>query len=195
MSILSQNSLDILFNNARSHSFWQEKDVSEDILQEIYDLAKLGPTSANCLPMRIVFVKSEVEKEKLKSCMFEGNVEKTVLAPVTALFAYDLKFYEHLPILFPFVDARPWFTSSEQDTFEHSFRNATLQAAYFIIAARAKGIDCGPMSGFDSAKVNALFFKDTSYKINFMCNLGYGITDKLHPRLPRLSFDDTCVLL
>jgi nitroreductase len=189
---LDSTALNQLFITARTHSDWLDKPVSHTLLQEIYDACKMGPTSANCLPLRIVFVESAEQKEKLKACLYEGNVEKTMTAPVTALFAYDMKFFEHLPELFPHVDARPWFTQSENDTFMHSFRNATLQAAYFMLAARAKGLDCGPMSGFMADKIDEAFFGGTSYKVNFICNLGYGDESKLHPRLPRLSFDQAC---
>lgn len=187
--------LHLAFLNARSHSVWLDKPVSASLLHEIYEASKLGPTSANCQPQRIVFVTSKAEKEKLKSCLYEGNVEKTMTAPVTALFAYDMEFYEKLPQLFPHVDARPWFTQSIEDTYTHAFRNASLQAAYFMIAARLKGLDCGPMSGFIDTKVNELFFHNTPFKINFMCNLGYGDATKLYDRLPRLDFDDACTVL
>lgn len=195
MLSFSQDALNQLFIEARSLSKWQDKPVSADLLKDIYDLAKLGPTSANCQPLRIVFVASPDGKAKLKDCLFEGNVEQTMTAPVTALFAYDMTFYERLPELFPFVDARPWFTQSEHDTFTHSFRNASLQAAYFMLAARAKGLDCGPMSGFMGDKVNDLFFKGTHHVVNFMCNLGYGDRSSLHPRLMRLDFEATCAIV
>lgn len=181
-----------VFEEGRSFSFWQNKPVEEQLLRDIYDKIKLGSTSANCCPLRIVFVKSKEQKEKLKTCMYEGNVEKTMTAPVTALFATDTRFYEKLDVLFPPVDAKPWFTQSENDTFVHGLRNSSLQAAYFMIVARAYGLDCGPMSGFMEEKVNETFFSGTNFKINFMCNLGYGDSEKLHGRLPRLTFEETC---
>jgi 3-hydroxypropanoate dehydrogenase len=192
---LSQQSLEQLFLNGKTHSFWLDKPVPSELLTQIYDLAKMGPTSANCQPMRIVFVSTKEAKEKLKPCLFEGNVEKTMTAPVTAIFAYDMKFYEYLPDIFPHVDARPWFTQSDTDIFTHGFRNGTLQSAYFMLAARALGLDCGPMSGFMSDKVESLFFKNTSFKVNFMCNLGYGDLSKTHDRLPRHDFNTVCEII
>lgn len=192
---LDNNALNQLFTTAHTHGDWLDQTVSHALLQEIYDLCKMGPTSANCQPLRIVFVESAEEKAKLKDCLYEGNVAQTMAAPVTALFAYDMKFFEQLPELFPHVDARPWFTQSENDTFMHSFRNATLQAAYFMMAARAKGLDCGPMSGFMADKIDETFFAGTSYKVNFICNLGYGDMSKVHERLPRLSFDRACKIV
>jgi 3-hydroxypropanoate dehydrogenase len=181
-----------LFLEAKTHSYWLDKPVSDDLLREVYDMCKMGPTSANCQPQRIVFIKSAEAKQKLLPCLYEGNVEKTMSAPVVALFAYDIEFYEQLLLTFPHVDAKPWFTQSENDTFMHAFRNANLQAAYFMLAARAKGLDCGAMSGFDAAKVDEIFLSGTKYRSNFLCNLGYGDLSKVHDRLPRLSFDAVC---
>jgi 3-hydroxypropanoate dehydrogenase len=195
MPSLDQRALEHIFINAKTHSYWIEKDVPSALLTEVYDLCKMGPTSANCQPIRIVFIKSTEAKEKLKPCLFEGNIEKTMLAPVTAIFAYDMEFFNQLAITFPHVDAKPWFTQSENDTFMHSFRNANLQAAYFMLAARAKGLDCGPMSGFNVEMVDELFFAGTKYKSNFLCNLGYGDDSKAYDRLPRLPFDETCKII
>ena len=156
---------------------------------------KWGPTSANSSPARIVFVKSKEAKEKLLPCMAEGNVEKTKAAPVTAIVAQDMEFYEKLPKLFPFADARAWFAGNKPLIESTAFRNSSLQGAYLIIAARSLGLDCGPMSGFDNAKVDAAFFQGTTWKSNFVCNLGYGDSSKLYPRAPRLDFNEACKIL
>jgi 3-hydroxypropanoate dehydrogenase len=153
---------------------------------------KFGPTSANCCPLRIVFVTTPEGKAKLKPCLAEGNVEKTMSAPVTALFAQDNEFYEHFSYLFPVADAKAWFTGSPGLIEETATRNASLQAAYFMIIARAYGLDCGPMSGFDKDALNEAFFKGTTHTVNFICNLGYGDASKLYPRLPRFDFEQVC---
>ena len=195
MKTISEDALDQIFANARTHSYWKPEGVSDETLQRVYDILKWGPTSANCLPMRIVFVRSKAAKEKLLPCMDKGNVEKTKTAPVTAIIAQDLEFYEHLPKLYPAADARSWFAGNKELIASTAFRNSSLQGAYFIIAARAVGLDCGPMSGFDNAKVDAAFFSGTSWKSNFICNLGHGDPAKLHPRAPRLNFEEACKLL
>ncbi len=182
--------LDILFRKARTHNAWLPKAVSEDLLRQIYDLAKWGPTSANMSPMRIVYLKSEQAKERLIPALSPGNLEKTKAAPVTAIIAYDTEFYNLLPRLFPHFDMKPMFESNPQLAEEGAFRNSSLQGAYFMLAARALGLDCGPMSGFDAAKLNAEFFPDGKYKVNFLCNLGYGDDAKLFPRNPRLDFEE-----
>jgi 3-hydroxypropanoate dehydrogenase len=192
---IDQAAIDQLFLNARTHSFWQDKQVSDDLLKRAYDLAKMGPTSANCSPLRIIFVKSAAAKEKLRPCLAEGNIEKTMSAPVTAILGHDMEFYEKLPALFPHADAKSWFTGSPELIEATAFRNGTLQAAYFILAARSLGLDCGPMSGFDSKRVDESFFADTSFKSNFLCNLGYGVPEKLFPRSPRLDFTEACQIL
>ena len=164
--------LDQIFREARTHNAWLDKDVPDALLHELVDLAKLGPTSANCSPARILFVKSQAAKEKLKPHLSEGNRDKTMKAPVCAIIGYDLDFYEHLPKLFPHTDARSWFAGDEQKIFDTAFRNGTLQGAYLIVAARALGLDCGPMSGFDSKGVDRDFFAGTNTRSNFLCNLG-----------------------
>ena len=193
--ILSDAGLDQIFRHARTHSAWQESGISDVLLEAVYDLAKMGPTSANCSPMRILFLRSKEAKERLRPALAEGNLEKTMAAPATAIIAYDLEFYEKLPALFPHTDARAWFVGKEALIEETAQRNGSLQGAYFIIAARALGLDCGPMSGFDRAKVDAEFFGGTAWRSNFLCNLGHGDSDQLRPRAPRLEFDEACQLL
>lgn len=192
MPSADSQSLDILFREARTHSSWQDKPVSDELLKQVYDLAKFGPTSVNCSPMRIVFVKSAAAKEKLKLCLDSGNVEKTMRAPVTAIIGMDMEFYEKLPTLFPHTDARSWFVGKSKYIETTAFRNSSLQGGYFMLAARALGLDCGPMSGFNNEKVDAAFFPDTQIRSNFLCNLGYGDASKLYPRGPRLDFSEAC---
>ena len=189
---LNDEAFDILFREARTRNGWQDREVGENLIRAIYDIAKMGPTSANCSPVRVVFVTSPAGKEKLKPALMGGNVDKTMNAPVTAIFAHDLTFYELLPELFPHTDAASWFTGNDALIEETAFRNGTLQAAYFMIAARGMGIACGPMSGFDQNKVNETFFPDSTIRTNFLCNLGYGTDENLFPRLPRLDFDRVC---
>jgi 3-hydroxypropanoate dehydrogenase len=191
---ISQESISQLFTAARTHHAWKDWPVPDGLLHEIYDLAKWGPTSANCSPMRIVFVKSKSEKEKLLPAVTGSNIEQVRAAPVTAIIAYDQKFYDHLPTLFPAFDARSMFASNPSLSEQTAFRNGSLQGAYFILAARALGLDAGPMSGFDNAKVDQAFLEKTSWKSNFLCNIGYGDAAKLHPRGPRLSFDQACII-
>jgi 3-hydroxypropanoate dehydrogenase len=191
--ILNDEGLDLLFRNARTHSAWLPQPVDDAMLQKVYDLAKMGPTSANMCPMRIVFVKSKQAKETLKPCLEAGNVDKTVAAPVTAIIGMDIHFYDKLPKLLPQVDAKAWFKELPANILEYiALRNSSLQGAYFMLAARALGLDCGPMSGFDNAKVDAAFFAGTSVKSNFLCNLAHGDASKLYPRNPRLTFDEAC---
>ncbi len=187
---LDAASLSQLFLSARTHNVWLDKPVTDELLTQIVDIMKLGPTSANCEPVRIVFVRSVEAKARLKPFLSQGNSDKTMKAPVTAIIGYDLKFYEQLPRLFPHTDARSWFTGKPEHIQETAFRNSSLQGAYLILAARAMGLDCGPMSGFDQAGVTAEFFAGTDIKANFLCNLGYGDASTLKPRLPRLSFDE-----
>lgn len=193
--MLTQDALNILFNDARTHSAWQNKPVDDALLVQAYDLAKMAPTSANTQPMRIVFLKSPEAKAKLKPALAAGNVDKTLQAPVTAIIAQDMAFYEKLPQLFPHTDARSWFVGNDALIESTAFRNATLQGGYFILAARAVGLDCGPMSGFDNAAVDAAFFAGTTIKSNFLINLGYGEASALHPRSPRPTFDEMCKVL
>lgn len=193
MKFAPAEALDIMFNNARTHSHWLPKPVDDALLKQVYALAKMGPTSANMCPMRIVFVKSKEAKEKLKPCLDAGNVEKTMVTPVTAIIGMDIHFYEQLPKLFPHAPAKSWFDKLPDDKLETmALRNSSLQGGYFMLAARALGLDCGPMSGFDNAKVDATFFKGTNVKSNFLCNLGYGDASKLFPRSPRLEFEEAC---
>ena len=193
---IDDEALDILFRKARTHIFWQEKPVSDDLLRQVYDLMKWGPTSANCSPARILFLRTPEAKERLRAALSPTNLDKTMQAPVTAIIAHDLKFYENLPRLFPNNPAaREWFSGNPQLAEVTAFRNGTLQGGYFILAARSLGLDCGPMSGFDNAKVDAEFFAGTSVKSNFLCNVGYGDASKLFPRNPRLDFDEACKLL
>jgi len=187
--------LDQIFREARTHNAWLDKDVRDTLLHELVDLVKLGPTSANCSPARILFVKSRAAKDKLKPHLSEGNRDKTMKAPVCAIISYDLDFYEHLPKLFPHTDARSWFAGNEQKIFDTAFRNGTLQGAYLIVGARALGLDCGPMSGFDNKGVDRDFFAGTNVKSNFLCNLGYGDGAKLLPRSPRFAFDEMARIL
>ncbi len=187
--------LDQLFREARTHSAWLDRRVPESVLRELYDLARFGPTSANCQPARFVFLTTKEAKERLVPALAPLNVDKTRQAPVTALVGWDSEFYEQLPRLFPHKDMRPVFAGNPALAHETAFRNGSLEGGYFIIAARALGLDCGPMSGFDPAKVNAEFFPDGKWKINFLCNLGYGDPAKLYPRNPRLEFDEACRIL
>jgi len=191
--ILSDDGLNLIFREARTHSAWLDEPVDDGLLKKIYDLAKMGPTSANMCPMRVVFVKSPEAKEKLKPALDAGNLEKTMKAPVTAIIGMDIRFYEQLPKLFPHADAKAWFKDLPENVLEYiALRNSSLQGAYFMLAARSLGLDCGPMSGFKNDLVDATFFSGTTVKSNFICSLGHGDASKLHPRSPRLSFDEAC---
>lgn len=189
---VNDSALDQLFREARTQNGWLDKPVSDAVLRQLYDLAKMGPTSANCQPMRLVFLKSKEAKERLKPYLAPGNVEKTMAAPVTVIVAHDLEFYERLPELFPHADARSWFVGNDELIRTTAFRNGTLQGAYLMLAARSLGLDYGPISGFDNAKVDAAFFPDGKVKSNFLVNLGYGDPAKLFPRSPRPTFESTC---
>jgi 3-hydroxypropanoate dehydrogenase len=186
---LPTEALEQLFTEARSHHAWQPESVPDDLLRELYDLAKWGPTSVNSQPMRLVFVKSDDAKHQLAGALMGSNLEQVNAAPVTAIIAHDERFFTHLPTLFPAFDIQPMFASNEALSRDTAFRNGTLQGAYLMLAARSLGLDIGPMSGFDNAKVDEAFFKGTSWKSNFLCNIGYGDATKLFPRGPRLSFD------
>jgi 3-hydroxypropanoate dehydrogenase len=192
---ISSEALDQIFRKARTHSAWLPKRVSLETLKEVYDLARMGPTSANASPARFIFLESEAAKARLLPALAPLNVEKTKTAPVTVIIAWDTEFHEKLPKLFPHYDMRSFFVGNQALIEETAFRNSSLQGGYFILAARALGLDCGPMSGFDAAKVNAEFFPDGKWKANFLCNLGYGDPAKLFPRNPRLAFEEASQVL
>ena len=193
---ISDQSLDQLFRKARTHSAWLPKPVPRELLREIYDLMRWGPTSANSSPARFVFLTTPEAKERLKPALSPSNVEKTMAAPVTVIIAWDAEFHAKLPKLFPHNPGmKMLFSGNAELSHETAFRNGSLQGAYFILAARAFGLDCGPMSGFDQAKVNAEFFPDGKWKANFLCNLGYGDGSKLYPRAPRLEFEEAATIL
>lgn len=189
---IDQDALDRLFNEARTHNAWLDREVPDALLRRAYDLAKMAPTSANCQPMRVIFVRSQAEKKKLDPCLMKGNREKSMAAPATAIIAHDVEFYEQLPWLFPHTDARAWFADDAKKAEENAFRNGSLQGAYLLLALRAVGLDCGPMSGFDNGKVDEAFFAGTTWRSNFLMNIGYGDESVLHPRGPRPGFDDFC---
>ena len=193
--MITQDAQDILFNNARTHSAWLDKKIDIALLHQLYDLVKMAPTSANCSPLRIIFITTDEARQKLKPYLMEGNVDKTMTAPVTAVLATDYHFYDHLPFLFPHTDAKAWFAGNQPLIDATAFRNASLQVGYFIMAARALGLDCGPMSGFDADGVNKTFFPSENVKVNVLCNLGYGDQSKLHTRSPRFSFDQVCKII
>jgi 3-hydroxypropanoate dehydrogenase len=208
---LSDRDFDVLFRKARTHSAWLDRPVEDGLLRQLYELLKWGPTSANCCPARIVFLRTREAKERLRPALQPGNVDKTMAAPVTAIIAYDSKFYELLPRLFPaMATMKEMFVNSPELAASTAMRNGCLQGAYFMLAARSLGLDCGPMSGFDNAKVDREFFAALAagtrptggafvaagpVKSNFLCNLGYGDATKLHPRGPRLDFGEACQLL
>lgn len=190
--IINDHALDVIFREARTRNGWETRPISQTLIQAVYDLMKWGPTSANCSPARFVFVVSPEGKAKLKHHLLGSNVEKTMAAPCTVVIAHDMEFYEKLPTLFPHTDARSWFKGNEELIKTTAFRNGSLQGAYLMIAARALGLDCGPMSGFDNAGIDREFFAGTTWKSNFLCNLGYGTDENLFPRSPRLSFEEAC---
>lgn len=193
--MVNDEALDLIFRQARTYNSWQDRPVARPLLQAVYDLARLGPTSANSSPARFVFVTSEEGKKRLAPHLAEGNRAKTMAAPCCVIIGHDLAFHEKLPQLFPHTDARSWFAGNEALIEQTAFRNGSLQGAYFIIAARALGLDCGPMSGFNNAGVDEEFFKGTSIRSNFLCNVGYGASDRLFPRHPRLAFDEACAIV
>jgi nitroreductase len=188
--MLDDAALDTLFRTARTYYSWSETTVGDADLRRIYDLAIMGPTSANGQPARFVFCRSTEAREKLAACASEANAPKIRQAPVTAIIGMDLAWHDRLPALFPHADARSWFAGKDAAIRETALRNSTLQGAYLIMAARALGFDCGAMSGFDKAAVDAAFFGGTSIEANFLCSIGHGTSDKLFPRLPRLAFDE-----
>lgn len=189
---LDDAALDQLFRTARTHNGWLDKPVPDALLAELHELMKWGPTSANCWPLRIVYVKSPEAKARLVPLMMEGNRAKTRAAPVTAILGMDMAFHEQLPRLFPHTDAKSWFVGNQALIEATAFRNGSLQGAYFMLAARAFGLDCGPMSGFDAPAVDAAFFAGTTVKTNFICNLGHGDPAQLFPRNPRPAFGEVC---
>ena len=190
---LEQASLEQLFTAARTHNGWLDKSLTKEQLDELYRLTSLGPTSANCSPARFVFVTSAEGKARLAPTLSKGNLEKTMTAPLTVIVAYDQKFYDQLPTLFPHGDAKSWFTSSEALAQETAMRNSSMQAAYLIFAARAMGLDTGPMSGFDVEALNSEFFAGTDWSANLIINIGYGDDSKLYGRLPRLPAEEACL--
>ncbi|HOB94518.1 MAG TPA: malonic semialdehyde reductase [Aquabacterium sp.] len=191
---LSNDALARLFTEARTQNGYLPTPVSDDTLRQLYDLVKFGPTAANSGPARFQFVRSAEGKQKLLGCVSAGNVAKVTQAPVTVIIGMDLEFHEQLPRLFPHADARSWFAGKPQAIHDSAFRNSSLQGGYLILAARALGLDCGPMSGFDAAKMDAAFWAGTAVKTNFICTLGHGDASKVFGRLPRLGFDDACTL-
>lgn len=192
---LSPEAMEQLYTAARTHNGWLDREVPDSLLELALNYAKWGPTSANCSPMRIVFVRSPESKARLAPAMSPGNHDKTMAAPATAIIAFDLDFPEHLPTLYPATDAKSWFAGNDGLIEETAFRNGTLQAGYFILALRAVGLDAGPMSGFDKERVDAEFFAGTRVRSNFLVNIGYGDPSKLYPRGPRLAFEDMAKII
>ncbi len=191
---IADGALDQLFRAARTHRSWTAEPVSEIVLAAVYDLARMAPTSANCCPARFVFVQSAAAKARLRPVLDQGNVDQTMAAPVTAIIAHDMEFYELMPRLHT-AESRGWFAGKPKAIEATAFRNGTLQGAYLILAARALGLDCGPMSGFNRARLDAEFFPDGRWKSNFLCNLGYGDGQRMRPRAARLEFDEACRIL
>ena len=187
---LDDHALEVLFREARTKWEFTDEPVRDEDLKAIYELMIMGPTSANCLPARLVFVRSAEGKQKLRPALSAGNVDKVMAAPVTVILAQDPLFYQHLPKLFPHADAKAWFSGNPDLAEETAFRNSTLQGAYFMLAARALGIDSGGMSGFDRAKVDRAFFTQNGWKSNFLINLGHGVKEHPFPRLPKLGFEE-----
>ena len=193
--MLSDDALDTLFRDARSHNGWLDAEVSDAQIKQIYELMKFGPTAANNCPARITFIKSNTAKERLKPHLDEGNVEKSMRAPVVAIISYDTEFYEKLPFLFPHTDAKSWYAGNPAKIKSAGEMNATLQGAYFMLAARSVGLDCGPMGGFNNETLDNEFFSDGKTKSIFICALGQGDETKIYPRGPRLSFDEACEII
>lgn len=193
--LLDDKALDLLFREARSHNGWQDRPVADALLQELYDIVRWGSTSMNCCPARFLFIRSEAAKERLRPTLMPANVDKVLAAPVTVIIGHDREFYRYMPQLFPHREVAPMFENNPPMAATTAFRNGTLQGAYLMLAARSLGLDCGPMSGFDNAAVDAEFFADTTIESNFLCSLGYGDTGKIFQRLPRLDFNTACELL
>lgn len=193
--MLNQEAIETLFTHAHTNHAWLDKPVTNGQLREIYELMKWCPTAFNCSPTRIAFVKSDQAKAKLAACVSPGNVEKVKSAPITAIIGMDMAFGRKMPQLYPHADVQGMMEANPKLAEETAFRNSSLQGGYFILAARAVGLDCGPMSGFDAEKVNAEFFVGTQVKANFICSIGYGDHDKIKPRLPRLTFEASCAIV
>ncbi|HTD05048.1 malonic semialdehyde reductase [Undibacterium sp.] len=196
LKTLAEDSLDLLFRRARSHNGWRDQPVDDELLVQTYDLMKMGPTSVNSSPARIIFLRSEAAKQRLRPALSAGNIDKVMTAPVVAIIAYDLNFHDKLPQLFPHNPGIGSLFAANPELAEiTAFRNGSLQGAYFMLAARSLGLDCGPISGFDAAAVNREFFADGKLKVNFLCNVGFGDYGKIFPRSPRLDFAQACSLL
>ena len=192
---LDEEGLNLIFGEARSMNGWQNKAVSDVMIHSLYDLVKMGPTSTNCSPARFVFVKSDAEKAKLESALMPNNIPKVMTAPVVAIIAYDLDFSNHMTKLFPHMDVAPMYKGNDEMNVSTAFRHSSLQGAYLMMVARAMGLDCGPMSGFDNQLIDETFFSDTNIKSNFLCCIGYGDSTKIFQRLPRLDFDEVCKII
>jgi 3-hydroxypropanoate dehydrogenase len=195
MHAISEMDIETLFTGAHTHHVWLDKQVDDALLVRAYDLAKMCPTSANGQPMRILFLRSSEAKKRLTPALNTGNITQSETAPVVAIIAMDTEFYEHLPKLYPHANAKSWFAGKSQAIHDTAFRNSSLQGAYFLMALRAVGLDTGAVSGFDNAKVDAEFFTGTTYKSNFIINIGYGDVSKLYPRNPRFEFDEACRII
>ena len=192
---LNETQLNLLFGEARSMNGWKEKDVSDELIRSIYELTKMGPTSTNCCPARFKFIKSEEQKLKLKESLLPNNIDKVMSAPVIAIIGFDLDFSDNMGKLFPHMDVSPMYKGNEIMNHSTAFRNSSLQGAYFMMVSRALGLDCGPMSGFNNAMVDEIFFNGTNIKSNFLCCIGYGDPSKIFMRLPRLDFDEVCEII
>ena len=192
---LDEEALNLVFGEARSMNGWQDKDVSDAMIHSLYDLTKMGPTSTNCSPARFVFVKSEAEKVKFEPALLPNNISKVMTAPVVAIIGYDLDFSDHMTKLFPHMDVAPMYKGNDEMNVSTAFRNSSLQGAYLMMVARAMGLDCGPMSGFNNQLVDKTFFSGTNIKSNFLCCIGYGDSTKIFQRLPRLDFDEVCKII
>ena len=196
IATLDEDGLDLIFRGARSHNGWMPRPIPEELLHAIYDIARIGPTSANCCPARFLFLTSDSSKTDLAATCLPENVEKVVTAPVVAIIGHDVKFYEHMSFLFAHdPDICGYIAKNLEHAEETAFRNGTLQGAYLMIAARALGLDCGPMSGFDNAMVDQRFFPDSTVRSNFICGIGYGKPERLYQRLPRFAFDEACKII
>ena len=192
---LDEESLNLIFGEARSMNGWQGKEVSDDMIKSIYELTKMGPTSTNCCPARFKFIKSEKQKQLLKDSLLPNNIDKVMTAPVIAVIGYDLDFSDHMGKLFPHMDVAPMYKGNQEFNHSAAFRNSTLQGAYFMMVCRSLGLDCGPMSGFSNELVDQTFFENTNIKSNFLCCIGYGDSAKIFQRLPRLDFDEACEII